>query len=84
MFTGKTVDNLWTNINDNIPMYMNEICKEHKLGCVKISPLKTAMVGEGVAIMIAIDRFDIEIYFCVKKGTRHSKIFLWKFFCTSI
>ena len=63
MFTGKTVDNLWTNINDNIPMYMNEICKEHKLECVKISPLKTAMVGEGVAIMIAIDRFDIEIYF---------------------
>ena len=56
------MDNLWTNINDNIPMYMNEICKEHKLECVKISPLKTAMVGEGFAIMIAIDRFDIEIY----------------------
>ena len=61
------MDNLWTNINDNIPMYMNEICKEHKLECVKISPLKTAMVGEGFAIMIAIDRFDIEIYYLYKK-----------------
>lgn len=62
------MDNLWTNINDNIPMYMNKICKEHKLECVKISPLKTAMVGERFAIMIAIDRFDIEIYYLYKKG----------------
>ena len=63
----KNVDNLWTNINDNIPMYMNEICKEHKLECVKVSPLKTAMIGDEFAIMIAIDRFDIEIYYLYKK-----------------
>ena len=43
-------------------MYMNEICKEHNLTCVKIFPLKTAMTGDGFVIMIAIDRFDIEIY----------------------
>lgn len=61
------MDNLWTNINDNIPMYMNEICKEHKLECVKVSPLKTAMIGDEFAIMIAIDRFDIEIYYLYKK-----------------
>ena len=39
------MDNLWTNINDNIPMYMSKICKEYNLVCVKISPLKTAMIG---------------------------------------
>lgn len=61
------MDNLWTNINDTIPMYMNEICKEHNLACVKVSPLKTAMIGDGFAIMIAIDRFDIEIYYLYKK-----------------
>ena len=59
------MDNLWKNINDNIPMYMNKICKEYNLVCVKVSPLKTAMIGDGFAIMIAIDRFDIEIYFFV-------------------
>ena len=61
------MDNLWTNINDHIPMYMNKICKEYNLVCVKISPLKTAMIGDEFAIMIAIDRFDIEIYYLYKK-----------------
>lgn len=78
------MDNLWTNINDNIPMYMNKICKEYNLVCVKISPLKTAMIGDEFAIMIAIDRFDIEIYYLYKKGSRYGKISLRKFFCTSI
>ena len=48
-------------------MYMNKICKEYNLVCVKISPLKTAMIGDEFAIMIAIDRFDIEIYYLYKK-----------------
>ena len=60
--------NLWTNINDNIPKYMNEICKKYNLECVKISPLKTGIVGDGFAIMIAIDRFDIEIYYLRKRN----------------
>ena len=62
------MDNLWTNINDNIPMYMNKICNEYNLVCVKISPLKTAMIGDGFASMIAIDRFDIEIYYLHKRN----------------
>ena len=74
------MDNLWTNINDNIPMYMNEICKEHNLVCVKISPLKTAMIGDGFAIMIAIDRFDIEIYYLYKKDRDMGKYPCGSFF----
>jgi hypothetical protein len=62
------VDNLWENINDDVPMYMLELCKEHNLKCVKISSIKTAMVGDKFAIIIAIDRFDIEIYYLYKKG----------------
>lgn len=61
------MNNLWANINDNIPMYMYEICKKYKLECVKISPLKTAMVGNRFAIMFAIDRFDVEIYYFYQK-----------------
>lgn len=63
----KTVNNLWTDINDCVPMYMNEISRKYNLKCLKISPLKTAMLGDGFAIMIAIDRFDIEIYYLYKK-----------------
>ena len=62
------MDNLWTNINDNVPRYMNEICKKYNLECVKVSSLKTGMIGNNFAIMIAIDRFDIEIYYLYKIG----------------
>lgn len=62
------MDNLWTHINDDIPIYMRELCKEHNLKCVKVSVIKTAMVGDKFAIIIAIDRFDIEIYYLYKKG----------------
>ena len=74
------MDNLWTNINDNIPMYMNKICNEYNLVCVKISPLKTAMIGDEFAIMIAIDRFDIEIYYLYKKNSDIGKYPCGSFF----
>ena len=74
------MDNLWTNINDNIPMYMSKICKEYNLVCVKISPLKTAMIGDEFAIMSAIDRFDIEIYYLYKRDPDMGKYPCGSFF----
>lgn len=62
------MNNLWMNINDHIPMYMNEICREYNLECVKISSLKTALIGDEFALIIAIDRFDIEIYYLNKNN----------------
>ncbi len=62
------MENLWTNINDDVPKYMEDLCKEYHLKCVKVSPIKTAMFGEKFAIIIAIDRFDIEIYYLYKIG----------------
>ena len=54
------MDNLWTNINDHIPMYMNIICKEYNLVCVKISPLKTAMIGDEFAIIMVEMTSDLK------------------------
>ena len=62
------MDNLWTRINDEIPKYMTKLCQTNNLKCVKVSELKTALVGAGFAILIAIDRFDIELYYLYKKG----------------
>lgn len=62
------MDNLWTKINDEIPTYMTKLCQKYNLECVKVSELKTAMVGVGFAILIAVDRFDIELYYLYKKG----------------
>ena len=51
------MENIWTKINDDIPLYMKNICKRYKLFCIKISPLKTALIGKRFALIIAIDRF---------------------------
>lgn len=55
------MENIWTKINDDIPLYMENICKKYKLVCTKISPLKTALVGKKFALIIAIDRFDATV-----------------------
>lgn len=65
---GENMDSLWANVNDDVPMYMMELCKEHDLKCVKVSPIKTAIAGDKFTIIIAIDRFDIEIYYLYRKG----------------
>lgn len=62
------MDNLWTNINNDIPVYMSELCKKYNLKCVKVSAIKTALVGDKFAMIIAIDRFDIEIDYLYKVG----------------
>lgn len=62
------MDNLWTKINDEIPIYMAKLCYEHNLKCVKVSDIKTAIVGKDFSILIAIDRFDIELYYLYKNG----------------
>ena len=55
------MNNIWTRINDDVAMYMKSICEKYKLVCIKISPLKTALVGEGFALIITIDRFDATV-----------------------
>ena len=74
------MDNLWTNINDHIPMYMNKICKEYNLVYVKRSQLKTARIEDEFVIMIAIYRFDIEIYYLYKRDLDMGKYPCGSFF----
>lgn len=62
------MENIWTKINDEIPTYIKSLCEKYKLLCIKISPLKTAIVGRGFALIIAIDRFDTDIFYVYKEG----------------
>lgn len=75
------MENLWTKINEEIPQYMNSICEQYKLSCVKIAPLKTALVGKGYAIIIAINRFDVEVSYFLKNDIEH-ELFLCDNFLT--
>lgn len=62
------MENIWTKINEDIPLYMEGICEKYKLACIKISPLKTALVGEKYALIIAIDRFEATVSYLCRDG----------------
>lgn len=64
------MENTWTKINDDVPFYMEDICRNHNLVCVKISDLQTALVGKDFAIVIGIDRFYAEVSYWHKQGRR--------------
>ena len=57
------MENLWTKINDNVPIYFETISKEYKLNAIKISDLKTAFLGKKFAIIVSIGRFDVDILY---------------------
>lgn len=62
------MENIWTKINDEMPTYVKSLCEKYKLFCVKISPLKTAIVGKEFALIITIDRFDTDVFYVYKEG----------------
>jgi hypothetical protein len=62
------MENIWTKINDEIPIYMKYLCEKYNLFCAKICPLKTAIVGKGFALIITIDRFDTDVFYVYKEG----------------
>lgn len=65
------VGNIWEKANEDIPYYMKKICDAYGLRCIKISPLKTAVVGEKYALIIAVDRFDAKVsYLDIDKEKR--------------
>lgn len=73
------MENLWTKINDDVPMYMKKICEKYHLVCVKISSIKTALVGKKFALIIAIDRFDASVYYLHMEG-KEIKIYFCDFY----
>lgn len=69
------MENIWVKINDDVPLYMENVCKKYKLVCTKISTLKTALVGEKFALIIAINRFDATVSYLYMNG-KDVKIYL--------
>jgi hypothetical protein len=64
------MENNWTKINDDISKYMDKINEQYKMKYVKISQLKTAIIGKGFALIIAIDRFDASVSYLSKSDDK--------------
>lgn len=57
------MNNLWADLNKDIPKYFHHLAEKFSIQFVKISNLKTALISERYAIVVAIDRFDVDIQY---------------------
>lgn len=67
------MENVWVKINNDVPKYMKDVCDKYNLFCVKVSSLKTALVGEKFALVIAIDRFYATVSYLYMEGKNIKK-----------
>ena len=70
---------IWTKLNDEVPVHFRNIIDEFSLNIVKISNIETALVGKNYVILISIDRFYVEIDYI----SRNSDNKLEKYKCSN-
>lgn len=58
--------NLWTEINERIPEYFGFFSQKYGLEFVKLSALKTAIVGNKFAIIISVGRFSVDVLYATR------------------
>lgn len=62
---------LWTKLNDEVPIYLDDIIKDFNLNPIKINELKTALVGKNYALIIFIDRFYAGFYYVTRDENKN-------------
>ena len=71
---GDEMKDIWTNINDNISIYLKKINEQHKISYVKLSSIQTALIGNNFALILSIDRFDVYVVIVILQKNLMTKI----------
>lgn len=74
------MSDIFTRMNDEVPKYMETICKKYKMKCQKISDLETAMYNEKSCLLIVIDRFDAGVEVVVREDGMTKEYPCWNYF----
>lgn len=73
------MDNLWTELNKQIPIFLKIIIDEFQLKVIEITEIETALIGSNYAILISIDRFYAEVDYVNRNSANELK----KYRCSS-
>jgi len=55
------MENVWTNINNNIPIYMSEVCKKYNMTCEKLTDLDTVMYNDKCCLLFQVGKFYVSV-----------------------
>ena len=61
-----TMENIWTEINNEVPKYMETICRKYDMKCEKVGDLSTMMYNNKCCLVIEIDRFYADFFASIK------------------
>ena len=64
---GEFMDNLWSRMNEEVPIYMHDIIEKYSMSSIKLSSAKTALICKNYCLIISIDRFEATISYLYKK-----------------
>lgn len=67
------MENLWKELNKQIPNYFNNIIDEFMMKVLVLSDIETALVGENYALIISIDRFYVDVDYVNKNLLKNKK-----------
>lgn len=71
------MNNIWIELNNEIPKYAKEISKKYNLKIMGINDLKTALIGFDFIILLSIDKFSASVSYI----HRDEKGELWLYSC---
>lgn len=60
------MNDIWTELNKQIPVYLNEVITKYSLKVVSLGLVRTALVNTQYAIIISLDRFSVDMDFIHK------------------
>ena len=66
--------NVWTEINENMALYFKDLLETYDMKAVKVSSLSTALINKRFALIISIDRFEVDVYYVYRANAGQLKI----------
>jgi len=70
------MENVWTKINNDIPIYMSEVCKKYNMTCEKLTDLDTVMYNDKCCLIFQVGKFDVRILYVFEENKK-----LFKYYC---
>lgn len=66
------MNNIWTEINEEIPYYMRKVCEKYNMKCEKLTSLESVLFNKKCCLIIQIDRFEIDMLYLHKEREKIS------------
>lgn len=60
------MNDIWTELNKQVPVYLNEVIMKYSLKVVSLGFVRTALVNTQYAIIISLERFSVDMDFIHK------------------